>query len=66
MKVADSGQGESLEFALSHLPKERFEIVEQTAKEVHTVSKGITRRGKKALAAMSDSEWDELVRKANE
>lgn len=65
LKAASRG-GESLEFALNNLPKERLEIVMQTAKSFRAISRGVARRGKKALQDMSQEEWDALVRKANE
>ena len=57
---------EGLDFALKHLAKDRLAIVTTTAKEMHAIGRTIVRRGRASLEAMSETEWQALVNKANE
>jgi len=66
LNAAVTPEGEGLDYALRNLPQERREIVEETAKSVGSVTRAIGRRGRAALAEVSDEEWQRLVDKANE
>jgi hypothetical protein len=66
LNAVNEPEGEGLAFALKHLEPERRALVDETAKVFRSISRGVARRGKKSLQEMSEDEWNELVRKAND
>jgi hypothetical protein len=65
LKAASNPDNEKIDVIIKTLAPERLKRVEKTAKQVRETTREITTRGRAGLLAMSDSEWDEMVRKAN-
>lgn len=61
IRAAANPKAESADAVILTMPTERRQNVTATQKTVSRHVSGVTSRGKAALDALSDSEWDRLV-----
>lgn len=65
LKAAANPHAEDITVIVNALDPARKKMVKKTAKDVSAITKDIMARGRAALEAMSDEEWDRLVDEAN-
>lgn len=65
LKAAANPDSEKVDVIISTLDKSRQKMIAKTAKQVGAITDSVMRRGRAALEAMSDEEWEKLVDEAN-
>lgn len=61
LRAASAPGGESIGAAISGLPPERRQIVQENTTELSVVFGGLVTRGNQRLMAMSEDEWQALL-----
>lgn len=61
LKAASNPDNDKIEVIVQTLEPERKALVTETAKQVRATTREVTARGKAALNAMSQEEWEQLV-----
>jgi len=61
LTAASNPNAERVDVVIGGLPPARKALVESGAEQVKRLSGGVAARGKAALLAMSDEEWDRLA-----
>jgi len=56
---------EKLSMAINTMPKDQRDILAESLSELDAITDKVAARGRAALEAMSDDEWDALVDEAN-